>query len=90
MWTTEATNRSRDDTRLTRRVRMRACARALRASLESAGVPVEFVAVAGEGHAIHDRDAYVRIAAFFDMHLGGRCADILAPPADPANPSQPP
>ena len=28
MWTTEATNRSRDDTRLTRRVRMRACARA--------------------------------------------------------------
>jgi acetyl esterase/lipase len=45
-------------------------------ALEAAGVPVVYVPVEGGGHGIAAPDAYGRIAAFFDEHLGGRAAEI--------------
>lgn len=52
--------------------------KALQQALQAAGVSVDFHAVAGEGHAVRGRDEYVRIAAFFDSHLGGHSAAALS------------
>jgi acetyl esterase/lipase len=45
-------------------------------ALEAAGVTVVYVPVDGSGHDIAEPDAYRRIAAFFDAHIGGRAAEI--------------
>ena len=44
-------------------------------ALEAAGVTVVYLPVEGGGHGIAEPDAYRRIAAFFDEHLGGRAAE---------------
>lgn len=60
--------------------------KALQQALEAAGVAVDFLPVAGEGHSVRSRDAYARISAFFDTHLGGRSAAALSEPGTPRTP----
>lgn len=55
-------------------------ATALKDSLAAAGVAVDFLPLAAEGHIVRSPDAYKRIAAFFDKHLGGHAAEALAEP----------
>ncbi len=52
-------------------------ARQLKAAIDAAGAPAELLIVEGQGHAVADPAAYVRIAAFLDEHLGGRAAATL-------------
>jgi acetyl esterase/lipase len=50
----------------------------LQAALAEAGVPSALHRVEGAGHGVRDREAYVRVASFFDEHLGGRAAAIVS------------
>jgi dipeptidyl aminopeptidase/acylaminoacyl peptidase len=46
-------------------------------ALRRAGVAVELHAVQGGGHGITSPEAYRRVAAFFDGHLGGTAAPVI-------------
>lgn len=52
-------------------------AQSLHDALVAAGVKSELVLLEGEGHAITNRDAYRRVAAFFDAHLGGNAVRAM-------------
>jgi len=46
--------------------------------LKAIGVPVEFIRVPDTGHSIAQPRLYRRAAEFFDEHLGGGAADVMA------------
>jgi acetyl esterase/lipase len=46
-------------------------------ALEDSNVDVEYLAVEGAGHSIVQPRVYVRVAEFFDEHLGGKAAEFV-------------
>jgi len=52
----------------------------LRDAYEQAGAPVKLVEVQDAGHMIQQRSVYLKVAAFFDHHLGGSARESLASP----------
>jgi len=50
----------------------------LHEKLQSAGADVELLVIKGAGHSIREKEAYDRIAAFFDAQLGGQAAKVFS------------